>query len=255
MDFASKTVVVTGGAQGIGMAVTTAFVKAGAQVVFADTDREAGQELATMLSGENPRPRFVEADVADEQSVANLMRAASEVNGNIDVLVNNAGIYGGGGILTGSVDLWDRTIAVNLRGPYLCARYAVPHMPRGGAIINICSTRAFMSEPDTEPYSASKGGLAALTHALAVSLGSRGLRVNAVSPGWIDVTGWKKTSARKQAALSQKDHQQHPAGRVGKPEDIAEACLFLADEKRSGFMTGQNMVVDGGMTKKMIYEE
>lgn len=255
MDHPPKTVVVTGGAQGIGMAITMAFVRSGARVLIADTDIEAGQELASALAHEPVGPCFVETDVADEPSVVRLMETAADMGKTIDALINNAGVYSCGGILTAPVDAWDRTIAVNLRGPYLCVRHALPHMSQGSAIINICSTRALMSEPDTEPYSASKGGLVALTHALAVTLGPRGIRVNAVSPGWIDVTNWKKASARKQAVLSRKDHEQHPAGRVGRPEDIAEACLFLADGRRSGFMTGQNLVIDGGMTKKMIYEE
>jgi len=150
---------------------------------------------------------------------------------------------------------WDRVISVNLRGAYLCSRYATPHMPRGSAIVNIASTRALMSEPDTEPYAASKAGLLGLTHALALTLGERGIRVNAISPGWIDVSNWKKSSARRQVELSERDHGQHPAGRVGRPEDIAELCLFLSDTQRSGFITGQNFVCDGGMTKKMLYVE
>jgi len=120
-----------------------------------------------------------------------------------------------------------------------------------GAIINIASTRALMSEPDTESYSASKGGLAALTHALAISFGPE-VRVNCISPGWIDVSAWQKHNRRRPEALSEADHEQHPAGRVGRVEDVAAMAVFLASEE-SGFITCQNFVVDGGMTKKMIY--
>jgi len=122
-----------------------------------------------------------------------------------------------------------------------------------GAIVNIASTRAIQSEPNTEAYSASKGGILALTHSLAMSLGPD-IRVNCISPGWIDVSEWKKSQQAKKPHLTKMDHAQHPAGRVGKPEDIAALVAFLISDE-AGFITGQNFVVDGGMTKKMIYEE
>jgi NAD(P)-dependent dehydrogenase (short-subunit alcohol dehydrogenase family) len=129
---------------------------------------------------------------------------------------------------------------------YVVARHTVPHMILAGrgAIINIASTRALMSEPDGEPYGASKGGVLALTHAMAISLGRHKIRVNAISPGWIHTTD---------DPLRPEDHAQHPVGRVGRPEDVAAACVFLAAPEESGFMTGQNLVLDGGMTVKMIY--
>jgi NAD(P)-dependent dehydrogenase (short-subunit alcohol dehydrogenase family) len=141
---------------------------------------------------------------------------------------------------------WDRVLAVNLRGPFLCARDTAPLLRRAGSavIINIASTRALMSEPDNEAYAASKGGLLALTHALANSLGPA-IRVNAIAPGWIHTRG---------EPLRPEDHAQHPVGRVGRPEDVAQACLFLATAE-SAFMTGQCLVLDGGMTIKMIYRE
>jgi NAD(P)-dependent dehydrogenase (short-subunit alcohol dehydrogenase family) len=143
---------------------------------------------------------------------------------------------------------------VNLTGAFLMAKHAAPHLRQvRGAIVNVASTRALQSEANTEAYSASKGGLVALTHALAVSLGPD-VRINCVSPGWIDVSGWQKVANRKPATLSDADHAQHPAGRVGTPEDIAEMVAYLLSDA-AGFVTGQNFVVDGGMTKKMIYEE
>lgn len=116
---------------------------------------------------------------------------------------------------------------------------------KGGAIINIASTRAQMSEPHTEAYSATKGGISSLTHSLAITLGEYGIRVNSISPGWIETGDY--------SALREIDHSQHPSGRVGKPEDIARACCFLADLEND-FITGENLVIDGGMTRKMIYE-
>ncbi|HTL26149.1 MAG TPA: SDR family oxidoreductase, partial [Burkholderiales bacterium] len=124
---------------------------------------------------------------------------------------------------------------------------------QGGAIVNIASTRAFMSEPGTEAYSASKGGIVALTHAMAISLGPRGIRVNCISPGWIETRDWQYTPRAQRPEHSERDRLQHPVGRVGKPEDIADACFYLAEQ--ATFMTGQNITLDGGMTVKMIYEE
>lgn len=246
-----RNVVVTGGGQGIGMAVSAAFAALGDRVWVADVDAEAAEEHAATLRGRGWEAQAARLDVADEASVRALMERVDRV----DVLINNAGILDTRPLEERPMEAWHRVLAVNLTGPYLCVRHALPRMPAGSAVVNIASTRALMSEPHTEPYSASKGGLVALTHSLAVSLGSRGIRVNAVSPGWIDVSAWKKASRRHPEILTAADHAQHPAGRVGKPEDVAEACLFLADGDRAGFITGTNLVVDGGLTVKMIYQE
>ena len=143
---------------------------------------------------------------------------------------------------------------VNVTGAYLCVKYCAPHMSAEGcSIINIASTRALMSEPNTEPYSASKGALLALTHSLAASLGPK-IRVNAISPGWIETSEWRRKKDRKFVALRECDHKQHLVGRVGRPEDIAQAACYLTSQDAS-FITGTNIVIDGGMTVKMIYEE
>jgi NAD(P)-dependent dehydrogenase (short-subunit alcohol dehydrogenase family) len=143
---------------------------------------------------------------------------------------------------------WDEVVNTNLRGAFFCAREAARSMKKrgGGAIVNIASTRALMSEPHSEAYAASKAGLVGLTHALAVSLAPYRIRVNAVSPGWIETGDW--------SALRSVDHEQHPAGRVGRPEDVVRACFYLTDPAND-FVTGINLVVDGGMTRKMIYVE
>lgn len=174
--------------------------------------------------------------------------------GRIDVLVNNAGIFNPIPLEHRRPEEWLRVIGVNLNSAYFFAGECADALRQSrGSIINIASTRALMSEPHTEAYSASKGGLVALTHALAISLGPE-VRVNCISPGWIDVSGWKKTSVRAPMALRDIDHRQHPVGRVGIPEDVAQTALFLASPE-AGFITGQNIVVDGGMTRKMIYAE
>ncbi|MBD3334916.1 MAG: glucose 1-dehydrogenase [Candidatus Eisenbacteria bacterium] len=250
---ANRTAIVTGGAQGIGKAIAKAFLESGAAVVIGDLDIEAGEETAAELSSLGDC-RFVAADVADEEQVERLVTAAAGVGRPLGALVNNAGTMVREPVTELSLADWRRVIDVNLTGAFLCAKHALPHLRRAcGAIVNIASTRAFMSEADTEAYAAGKGGLVALTHALAISAGPE-VRVNAVSPGWIAVEGWKKSRERREPELSARDHAQHPAGRVGRPEDVARAVLFLCAEEK-GFMTGANLVLDGGMTRKMIYEE
>ncbi|MDK2809528.1 MAG: hypothetical protein PWR27_237 [Petroclostridium sp.] len=256
MRFKEKVVIVTGGAQGIGMAITRSFAREGAKVVIADIDQEAGKENELYMRENGGECIYVQVDVASEESVKNMVQEAVSHYGGVNILINNAGIGGNKSIYERSMEEWDRILGINLRGPFMCTKYCAPYIKKngGGAIINIASTRALMSEPNTEPYSASKGGILALTHSLAVSLGPDKIRVNAISPGWIDVTGWKKQSKREQVQLTERDHLQHPVGRVGNPEDIAAACLFLCSEE-AGFITGTNLVIDGGMTIKMIYEE
>ncbi len=249
MSFRNRVIFITGGAQGIGKGIARAFLEAGAKVVLVDCDREAGlaaeREMAAL--GE---ACFIEADIACEGAVKEAVAATLTRFGRLDVLVNNAGINILKPLAELKLDEWQRVLAVNLTGALLCSRECAQELARRkGAIVNIASTRALMSEADSESYAASKGGLVALTHALAVSLGPN-VRVNCISPGWIDVSTWRKNGQHEQ--LSEADHRQHPAGRVGTPEDVARLALFLADPE-NGFLTGQNLILDGGMTRKMIY--
>jgi NAD(P)-dependent dehydrogenase (short-subunit alcohol dehydrogenase family) len=199
---------------------------------------------------------FVRADTSKPADVARWLARTEKALGVPDVLVNNAGINANGPFLKLKPADFDRVIAVNLRGAFLCAQETARRMVARkirGAIVNIASTRAFMSEPNTEAYTASKGGIVALTHGMAMSLAEHRIRVSCISPGWIEVRDWK-LSARAQAPKhSRADNEQHPVGRVGRPEDIAEAAYFIAEH--AGFMTGQNITIDGGMTVKMIYAE
>lgn len=251
-----KVAVITGGAQGIGKAIALEFVGAGYEVSVADTDKEAGFELTQQIRKLGGKALFLPVDIAKAEEVERWFQLTLDDFGRVDVLVNNAGIGRGGSMLELPLEKFDEVLNVNLRGAFVCSQQAARAMKKqgGGVVLNIASTRALMSEADTEAYSASKGGLLALTHAMAVSLGRYGIRVNAVSPGWIETRDWQKAAKRQTPVHSELDRQQHPAGRVGTPRDIAAACLFLAGDQ-AGFITGQNIVIDGGMTVKMIYEE
>lgn len=243
--------VITGGAQGIGKAIARRFLQDGFAVVITDCDAEAGAETLAEYASLGDL-RFIPGNVAREDDVIRLTAETVTAFEGLDILVNNAAISRNGPPTELSLDDWNLVLGVNLTGPFLCSKHMAPHLrQRHGAIINIASTRAFMSEPNTEAYSASKGGLVALTHALAASL-APDVRVNSISPGWIEAASWKKQSSRREPVLTAADHQQHWAGRVGEPRDIADLVAYLASDQ-AGFITGSNFTVDGGMTRKMIY--
>lgn len=245
----SATAIITGGGQGIGKVTAGHLMQEGYQVIIFERDTEAGREAVEDIDG----LVFMECDVSDEEDVIRCIGDSVRQFGHINSLVNNAGFSINKPIEELSLEEWNRVLGANLTGAFLCAKYCAPHLRKSeGSIVNICSTRAFMSEADTEAYSASKGGIHALTHALAISLGAE-VRVNAISPGWIDVTPFQKSSERDPIELQPHHHLQHPSGRVGTPHDVARMVRFLIDPA-NGFITGQNFIVDGGMTRKMIYE-
>ncbi len=231
-----RVALVTGGANGIGAGIAARLSHDGWHVVVADRD-SAG---AAPAGG-----RFVVADVGDEASVAALVRSVGTTERRLDALVCNAGFMIRKPIGQLSLAEWNSVLTTNLTSTFLLVRAAEDLLRAAkGAVITVASSRARMSEPDTESYAASKGGLVALTHALAISLGPD-VRVNCISPGWIVTKGPEPTP---------EEHAFHPAGRVGKPEDIAALAVFLAGSE-SGFITGAEFVVDGGVTRKMIYPE
>ncbi len=252
------TAIVTGAARGIGRGVAARLLAAGWNVVVADVLVREGRIAVAALNQHAPaggRALFVTCNVAEEKAVVALVTRTVAEFGRLDGVVNNAGLANphNGPVEKLAVAKWQQMLAVNLTGPFLVAKHAVKFLrraPGGGAILNISSTRAFQAEPDTEAYGVTKAGLLGLTRGLAISLGPK-IRVNAICPGWIDT----RPAAESARAARRENHAQHPVGRVGHPEDIAEMALFLLEGHRSGFVTGQTFVCDGGMTVKMIYEE
>lgn len=249
MKFLNRTVVITGASRGIGLGLAQAYAAAGAKVVLSDSNEEEGRLAEKALLQDGFSACFFPCDVRKEEDIVNLMSFAYRKTGSIDVLINNAGVSRWKSPYELTLEEWDDVLNTNARSCFLASREAAKYMKstgNSGSIVLISSTRSVMSEPNSEAYAASKGAILALTHALAVSLGPDGIKVNCISPGWIETGEYD--------ALTERDHAQHPAGRVGMPDDIARACFYLTDPDNS-FITGSNLVVDGGMTRKMIYEE
>ncbi|WP_407270522.1 SDR family NAD(P)-dependent oxidoreductase [Radiobacillus sp. PE A8.2] len=245
----SQVVIVTGGGNGIGKQVAVSYAEAGYSVIITDVDEISAEQTVNEINAKNGQVVFVHADLRKPEDIKHLFKQTISEFGSIDILINNAGVSRFKSVYELTVEEWDDVINTNLRGTFLCAQEAARYMRtnvHGGSIVNIASTRAFMSEKDSEAYAATKGGIVALTHALALSLGDDQITVNSISPGWIQTNDYDK--------LSEADHKQHPSQRVGKPLDIARACLFLTDLEND-FITGENIIIDGGMIRKMIYGE
>ena len=223
--FQNKIVVVTGGAGGIGKCIAEEFRKNGATVCI--IDKADGEHYV--------------GDIAEKVTLQDFACQVTERYGRVDVLVNNA-LPITRGLSNCSYEEFQYAMAVGVTAPFYLAKLFAPWFSEGASIINISSSRDRMSQPQTESYTAAKGGLSALTHALAVSLAGK-VRVNSISPGWVNT---------EDSTFDGADALQQPAGRVGTPQDIAQLVLFLASEK-AGFITGENICVDGGMTKQMIY--
>lgn len=239
-----RTILVTGAAQGIGRAIVRRLLADGCSVGVLDLEKT---KLSRAYARDRDRVEIIGGDVSDDTVADRAVQQLLDRFGRLDGIVSNAGIMIRKPLRELSPTEFRRVLDVNLTAAFLLARAAEAPLRRAkGAVVTVASTRALMSEPDTEAYAASKGGLVALTHALATSLGPD-VRVNCVSPGWIATEGY--------AELRRIDHDQHPVGRVGKPDDVAQLVAYLLDGTRSGFVTGANWTIDGGMTRKMIYVE
>lgn len=246
-ESSQRRVFVTGGADGIGKAIVEAFCQASCRVAFCDNNETAGQQTAKETGA-----LFYPVDVSDKDALESCIQSIFAEWGDLDVIINNVGISKFSPITETSVEDFDKIISVNLRSVFITSRLLAIHRKAQsspssyGRIINICSTRYLMSEPGSEGYAASKGGIYSITHALALSLSEWNITVNSIAPGWIQTHDYDQ--------LRTEDHAQHPSQRVGKPEDIARTCLFFCQEEND-FVNGENITIDGGMTKKMIYTE
>ncbi len=242
-----KAFIVTGGANGIGRAIVEAVVGEGGLALVIDPDEASGAMLKARYSPE--QFRFFAGDISDRAMLEDFVPRAAAAAGEIGALINNA-CFSLGGLQSCGYEDFEKVLRVGVVAPFYLSKLLMPHFAKGAAIVNIASTRAFMSQPDTESYSAAKGGILALTHAMSATLAGR-VRVNAISPGWID-TGAYQHEEGYVPSYSVGDLKQHPAGRVGRPEDIARMALYLCSGA-AGFIDGENITIDGGMTKLMIY--
>lgn len=249
MNFTEHVIIVTGASNGIGRAIALGYAERGGTVVIADIDESNALPIINHIHDHGGKALFVKTNVNSEDDIVRLVETTVEAFGAIDIIINNAGISKFKPLSELTIDEWDEVINTNLRSVFLLSREATTYMKKnknGGSIINIASTRALMSEAHSEAYAASKGGMVAITHALAASLSEDRIRVNAISPGWIETGDYSDLRAV--------DHKQHFSQRVGKPNDVLKACLYLTSEDND-FITGTNLIIDGGMTRKMIYEE
>lgn len=235
-----RRVFVTGGAHGIGRSIVEAFLSAGDSVAYCDINDGAIDGAV-----------FYKVDVSDKVALEQSLLSIAEAWGDIDVIVNNVGVGGFKPLTEVTIDEFENVINTNLRSAFITSRFMAQLRNRNGnyaygRIVNLCSSRYLMSEAGTEAYSASKGGISSMTHALAISLAPMHITVNAIAPGWIHVN--------EEELLRPIDHEFHPSGRVGEPQDIARMVLFLCEAKNN-FINGQTITIDGGVTKKMIYPE
>lgn len=252
-EFQGKAAVVTGGSKGIGLAAARRLAQGGAHVVICGIDEQEVAESVRGLQQEGFAVSGMQADVASAEQVKKLIEYAAEVCGGIDILVNSAGIQRYGDVVNTDEEVWDEVMSINLKGMFLSCKYAIPEMRKrgGGAIVNLSSLQAFASQTGVVAYTASKGGIVAMTRAIALDHAAENIRVNAVCPASVDTPMLRWAADQFKNERGQEDiigewGKMHPIGRVGKSEEVAELIAFLASD-RASFITGTDMKIDGGM--------
>ena len=254
MRFSGKAVLVTGGGSGIGLATALAFLREGAKVAIGEVSADRAREATARARRDGHDLLVVLGDVTREADAARMVEETVKAFGRLDVLFNNAGILIESPVHEMSEADWDRQIGVNLKGAFLVAKHAVRQMlgQGGGAIVNTGSVNSLVGDPEAAAYSASKAGVALLTKSMALAYASRGIRVNAVCPGWVETRMFAQEAETRGITLAEHRRHagsEHPLGRVGRPEDIAELVLFLASDD-SAYTTGTLVVADGGYTAR-----
>lgn len=251
MNFKNKVCVITGGALGIGRCLTREFASSGARVIFIDNNKEAGEKNVEFIKEKGGDVYFFQGDISEEKTLYDFTNDVIKKYAKIDYLINNACLSKKGILSKCTYEDFNYVLKVGVTAPYMLSLLFMNHFNDNASIVNISSTRAQMSQADTESYTAAKGGISALTHGLSVSLANK-VRVNSISPGWIDAGAFYNESYVPD--YNKNDIMQHPSGRIGNPVDVARIAMFLCHEYNS-FINGENINVDGGMTKLMIYND
>ncbi len=258
-DFKNKIIIVTGAGNGIGKGIAKLMAEQGAKVIIATKEDTEGYQVEQDLTAAGYWAKYIQTDVSDAQSVQHMFRTTEAEAGKVDVLVNNAGITIFKPLIETTLDDWNKVIDTDLKGVFLCSKYAAQNMiahKTKGCIINISSNHAYRTLPDTEVYAAAKGGINAMTRSMAISLGQYGIRVNSICPGFTDTHHYQNWLTEKEnpEMLEQEIHALHPLGSISTPTDIAHMVSFLASDK-SRNVTGADFLVDGGLTSRLYYSQ
>lgn len=253
----NKVALVTGAGSGIGQEIANVYAQQGARVIVADIRLEAAQLVVAAITERGDSAYAMQLDVSNEQSVKAVCARVREEHERFDILVNNAGVSHVGNILQTSLEDWERLMAVNARGVFLCSKYAIEQMiaqePQGGVLVNIASVAGMIAVDNRFPYGATKGAVISMTRSIAIDLVDKGIRANAICPGTVHtpfVEGYlERNFADKKDEMRQQLHARQPLGRMGRPDEIASAALYLASDE-AAFVTGSTLVIDGGWTAR-----